>query len=548
MSDTETKSTNFIKNQIDKDLQNNLHKNIQLRFPPEPNGFLHIGHAKSIFLNFGLASEYSGKCNLRLDDTNPTKENAEYITAIKDSVKWLGFEFDNLTYSSSYFDDFYKYAVELIKKDLAYVCFLDGETMREYRGTLTEKGKNSPYRDKPVAENLENFSKMKNGEFDEGACVLRLKIDMESPFMVLRDPVIYRILKQNHHQTGDKWCIYPMYDFAHPISDGIEKITHSLCTLEFQDNRRLYDWVLENIDDFNAPNRPHQYEFSRLNLAYNLMSKRKLASLVEGGQVSGWDDPRLPTIAGIRRRGYTPNALKIFTDRIGISKVDSLTDFKILEDCVREDLNENANRSMAVINPLEVEITNFNDVDDNVLEIKAPNHPQNESKGNREIYFSKSLYIDKNDFLETAPNNKYKRLAIDKEVRLRNAFVIKATHFDEVDGEIVKVYATYDKDTLGKNPADGRKVKGVIHFTEKTTAKPCEFRIYDRLFEMEKPGDDDKINPNSLIIKNGFVEKNLSTNEFDTYQFEREGYFCCDKDTTNDKIIFNQSVGLRSNF
>jgi glutaminyl-tRNA synthetase len=548
MSDTETKSTNFIKNQIDKDLQNNLHKNIQLRFPPEPNGFLHIGHAKSIFLNFGLASEYSGKCNLRLDDTNPTKENAEYITAIKDSVKWLGFEFDNLTYSSSYFDDFYKYAVELIKKDLAYVCFLDGETMREYRGTLTEKGKNSPYRDKPVAENLENFTKMKNGEFDEGACVLRLKIDMESPFMVLRDPAIYRILKQNHHQTGDKWCIYPMYDFAHPISDGIEKITHSLCTLEFQDNRRLYDWVLENIDDFNAPNRPHQYEFSRLNLAYNLMSKRKLASLVEGGQVSGWDDPRLPTIAGIRRRGYTPNALKIFTDRIGISKVDSLTDFKILEDCVREDLNENANRSMAVINPLEVEITNFNDVDDSILEIKAPNHPQNESKGNREIYFSKSLYIDKNDFLETAPNNKYKRLAVDKEVRLRNAFVIKATHFDEVDGEIVKVYATYDKDTLGKNPADGRKVKGVIHFTEKTTAKPCEFRIYDRLFEMEKPSDDDKINPNSLIIKNGFVEKNLSTNEFDTYQFEREGYFCCDKDTTNDKIIFNQSVGLRSNF
>jgi glutaminyl-tRNA synthetase len=411
MSDTETKSTNFIKNQIDKDLQNNLHKNIQLRFPPEPNGFLHIGHAKSIFLNFGLAGEYSGKCNLRLDDTNPTKENAEYITAIKDSVKWLGFEFDNLTYSSSYFDDFYKYAVELIKKDLAYVCFLDGETMREYRGTLTEKGKNSPYRDKPVAENLENFTKMKNGEFDEGACVLRLKIDMESPFMVLRDPAIYRILKQNHHQTGDKWCIYPMYDFAHPISDGIEKITHSLCTLEFQDNRRLYDWVLENIDDFNAPNRPHQYEFSRLNLAYNLMSKRKLASLVEGGQVSGWDDPRLPTIAGIRRRGYTPNALKIFTDRIGISKVDSLTDFKILEDCVRDDLNENANRSMAVINPLEVEITNFNDVDGNILEIKAPNHPQNESKGNREIYFSKSLYIDKNDFLETAPNNKYKRLA-----------------------------------------------------------------------------------------------------------------------------------------
>jgi glutaminyl-tRNA synthetase len=542
---SETQITNFIKNQIQTDLDNHLHSSIVLRFPPEPNGFLHIGHAKSIFLNFGLAQEYGGKCNLRLDDTNPSKENIEYINAIKANVKWLGFKWDNLTYSSDYFDAFYQYARELIEKGLAYVCFLTSEEMREYRGTLTEKGKNSPYRDTSVAENVTHFEYMKQGKYSEGECVLRLKIDMSSPFMILRDPTIYRIMKQSHHQTGDKWCMYPMYDFAHPISDGIENITHSLCTLEFQDNRRLYDWVLEHLDDFNIPYRPHQFEFSRLNLAYTLMSKRKLASLVENNQVSGWDDPRLPTLAGVKRRGYSAGALKIFTDRIGISKVDSVTDFKILEDCVREDLNTHALRSMAVINPLEVEITNF---ESDMLVLSAPNHPQNPDMGNREIYFSQHIYIDRDDFLPTAPNNKYKRLAVDKEVRLRNSFVIKATHFKEENGEITKVYATYDKDTLGKNPADGRKVKGVIHFVEKTTAKPCEFRMYDTLFTMEQPGSDDEINPQSLRIENGFVEKNINTTEFTTYQFEREGYFCLDKDTTEELVVCNNTVSLRSNF
>ena len=537
----EVTQTNFIKNQIDSDLESGLHKNIQLRFPPEPNGFLHIGHAKSIFLNFSLAKEYNGKCNLRFDDTNPGKESVEYIEAIKESIEFLGFKPEKITYSSNYFADFYKYAIELINKNLAFVCFLNADKMREYRGTLTEKGENSPYRDNSIAENLANFEKMKNGEFTEGECVLRLKIDMASNFMVLRDPAIYRILKQNHHQTGDDWCIYPMYDFAHPISDGLEKITHSLCTLEFQDNRRLYDWVLENIDDFSIPNRPHQFEFSRLNLANTLMSKRKLASLIETGQVDGWSDPRLPTITGIKRRGYTKNSLQIFADRIGVSKTDSLTDMQILEDCVREDLNTNAKRSMAILSPVEVEITNY----DNGLEvINAPNHPQNSDFGTREIYFSKYLYIDKNDFLEEKPNNKYKRLAIDKEVRLRNAYVIKATHFDaDENGEITKIYATYDDETLGKNPSDGRKVKGVIHFVEKTTANSCEFRIYDKLFIDEIPCEDDKINPNSLIIKNGFVEKNMANaKEFEAYQFEREGYFCRD---SAENLVFNQTVSLR---
>lgn len=550
----EAPTTNFIKNQINSDLENNIHQHIHLRFPPEPNGFLHIGHAKSIFLNFGLAKEYKehgGQCNLRLDDTNPSKESEEYIDAIKESIAWLGFEWDNLTYSSSYFDKFYEYALELIGKNLAFVCFLDADKMREYRGTLTEKGKNSPYRDNSIAENLANFEKMKNGEFAEGECVLRLKIDMNSPFMVLRDPTIYRIMKRSHHQTADTWCIYPMYDFAHPISDAIEHITHSLCTLEFQDNRRLYDWILEHLDDFNTPNRPHQFEFSRLNLAYSLMSKRKLKQLIDDNKVEGWSDPRLPTIAGIRRRGYTPNALKVFTDRIGISKVDGLTDLKILEDCVRDDLNTTAKRTMAVLDPVLVEITNY---DGEVLEINAPNHPQNEDFGTRKIHFSKFIYIDKNDFVETAPNNKYKRLAIGKEVRLRNSFVIKGVDFEEENGKITKIYATYDKETLGKNPSDGRKVKGVIHFVEKTTSIDAEFRIYDKLFDNEIPTEEDNISENSLTIKYGVVEKSMQNAEqFEAYQFEREGYFCRNDNRNamqdeNSKMIFNKTVGLRSNF
>lgn len=538
-------TTNFIRNQIDDDLKANLHTNIQLRFPPEPNGYLHIGHAKSICLNFGLANDYHGKCNLRFDDTNPSKENIEYINSIKQDIRWLGFQWDKITYSSDYFDRFYEYAIELINKNLAYVCFLNADEMRECRGTLSAGGKNSQYRNNSITENLDNFAKMKNGKFAEGDCVLRLKIDMSSSFICLRDPSIYRVRFVDHHQTGNKWCIYPMYDFAHCISDGIEEITHSLCTLEFQDNRRLYDWILDNLDDFNRPNRPHQYEFSRLNLAYTLMSKRKINQLIENKKVSGWSDPRLPSIIGLRVRGYTSRAIHDFVGRIGISKVDGLTDMKILEDSIRDDLNINAPRTMAVLNPIELVIANYQD---GIISINAPIHPQNEAMGMREIYFSKHLYIDKNDFCEVAPNNKYKRLAIDKEVRLRNGFVIKAVSCEkDKNGKICKIFATYDPDTLGKNPADKRKVKGVIHFVEKTTALIAEFKIYDRLFSMEKPGDNDDINPNSLIIKNGFVEKNMQDAKVEkSYQFEREGYFCRDGNST--KLVFNKTVGLRNNW
>jgi glutaminyl-tRNA synthetase len=540
--------THFIKNIIDNDLNNNLHQQVVLRFPPEPNGFLHIGHAKSICLNFGLALDYQGECNLRLDDTNPLKENLEYIQSIQDSVAWLGFTPTRVTYASQYFDDFYRYALELINKGLAYVCFLNAEEVRQHRGTLTEPGTDSPYRTASIEDNLKHFELMKQGAYAEGHCVLRLKIDMASPFMVLRDPAIYRILHQPHHQTGDTWCMYPMYDFAHPISDALEHITHSLCTLEFQDNRRLYDWVLEHLDEFNRPDRPHQYEFSRLNLAYTVMSKHKLAQLVSEKKVSGWDDPRMPTISGLRRRGYTPEAIKVFAERIGISKVDGMTDMKILEDCVRDDLNIHAKRTMAVIDPLEVEITNF----DGALEVlHAPNHPQNADFGTRDIHFSRFIYIDRADFMETAPNNKYKRLAINKEVRLRNAYVINATHCDRDSfGTITKIYATYDKDTLGKNPSDGRKVKGVIHFVEKTTAVAAEFRVYDRLFSVEKPGEDDAINPDSLLIQHGVVEPHMvDANAGEAYQFEREGYFCRDRCCDADQpLIFNRAVSLMSKY
>ena len=535
--------THFIKNIINADLANGLHEHISVRFPPEPNGYLHIGHAKSICLNFGLAEEYGGTCNLRFDDTNPTKESVEYITAIKDHVIWLGFSWDKLTYSSDYFPQFYQYAVELIEKGLAYVCFLNAEEMRTYRGTLTSPGINSPNRDSSVATNLEHFANMKAGKYAEGECVLRLKIDMSSSFIVLRDPIIYRINTAAHHQTGTQWCIYPMYDFAHPISDAIEGITHSLCTLEFQDNRRLYDWILEHLADFNTPTRPKQYEFSRLNLAYTLMSKRKITKLINDHKVSGWDDPRLPTLAGIRRRGFTPNAIKLFAERIGISKVDSVTDMKILEDSVRDDLNVNAPRAMAVLHPLLVEITNYNEESE---ALTAINHPQNQAFGTRTMFFGKYIYIDQNDFVETPPNNKYKRLAIGKEVRLRNAYVINATHFDtDTQGNVVKVYATYDKETLGKNPNDGRKVKGVIHFVEQSHALAAEFRLYDRLFDTELPSEDQEIWEHSLVITEGVVEASLKDAELgNAYQFEREGYFAKDCDSTEEKLVFNKTVSL----
>lgn len=549
-TETEIKTTNFIRNIIDKDLVTKKHDKICTRFPPEPNGYLHIGHAKSICLNFGLAQDYQGYCHLRFDDTNPAKEDIEYVNAIKKDVAWLGFKWSGeVKYSSSYFQRFYDYAVELINKNLAYVCFLSPEDTRKYRGSLTEAGKNSPYRETSIQENLDLFVKMKNGDMKEGECVLRAKIDMTSSFMCMRDPTLYRVRFAHHHQTGDDWCIYPMYDFAHCVSDAIEGITHSLCTLEFQDNRRLYDWVLENLQDFNKPDRPHQYEFSRLNLAYTIMSKRKLHQLVNEKLVTGWNDPRMPTISGMRRRGYTPKSIRDFADKIGVSKVDSMTEMSILEAAVRDDLNIVASRTMGVLDPVKVIIENYeNDFKET---IQAPIHPQNETMGKRNIYFGKELYIDRADFIEKAPNKKWKRLAINKEVRLRNAYVINATRFEtDAEENVITIYATYDSETLGKNPADGRKVKGVIHFVEASSAVKAEFRLYENLFKAENAAKEEDfealINPNSLIIKNGFVEPEMLNSKIEkAYQFEREGYFCRDNNT--DTLIFNQTVSLRGN-
>jgi len=544
----EEKTTNFIRNIINEDLSSGKHKDIITRFPPEPNGYLHIGHAKSICLNFGTAADYDGYCNLRFDDTNPTKEDIEYVNSIKKDVEWLGFNWDSeVKFSSSYFDIFYKCAEELISKGLAYVCFLSSDETREYRGTLKKPGKNSPFRDVDIDENLELFKKMKLGEFKEGVCVLRAKIDMSSSFMCMRDPTLYRIRFETHHQTNDDWCIYPMYDFAHCLGDAIEGVTHSLCTLEFQDNRRIYDWTLENLDSFNTSNRPHQYEFSRLNLEYATTSKRKLKLLVDNNHVNSWNDPRMPTISGLRRRGYTAASIRNFCLRIGVSKVNSLTDISILESSIRDDLNNLAPRSMAIINPIKLVIENY--PEGKIESLNAPIHPQKEEMGTREIFFSREIYIDKEDFIEVAPNNKYKRLAINKEVRLRNSYVIKATHFDsDKDGNVLTIYCTYDSDTLGKNPLDGRKIKGVIHFVEASKAISAEFRIYDRLFLDSNPAKFDdlssSINPNSLEIKIGFIEPGLSNAKTEiAYQFEREGYFC--RDSESDGLVFNKTVGLR---
>ena len=546
--DKEDLVTNFIRNAINKDLSTGKHTSIRTRFPPEPNGYLHIGHAKSICLNFGTAADYGGSCNLRFDDTNPAKEDIEYVNSIKKDVEWLGFSWDGeVKFSSSYFNIFYKCAEELISKGLAYVCFLNSDETRIYRGTLKDPGKNSPYRETSIKENLILFKKMKARGFKEGECVLRAKIDMSSSFMCMRDPTLYRIRFEAHHQTNDDWCIYPMYDFAHCLGDAIEGITHSICTLEFQDNRRIYDWTLENLDDFNTISRPQQYEFSRLNLEYATTSKRKLKLLVDENHVNSWNDPRMPTISGLRRRGYTPASIRDFSARIGVSKVNSLTDISILESSIREDLNNSAPRSMAVINPIKLVIENY--PKGKIESLKAPVHSQNEEMGTREIFFSREIYIDKDDFVEVAPNNKYKRLAINKEVRLRNSYIVKATHFDsDKDGNVKTVYCTYDIESLGKNPSDGRKVKGVIHFVESSRALSAEFRIYDRLFLESNPTNFDdlssSINPNSLQIKNGFVEPNLSNAKAErAYQFEREGYFC--RDSESEGLVFNKTVGLR---
>jgi len=542
------KPINFILNQINIDLDSRLHRTVTTRFPPEPNGYLHIGHAKSICLNFGTAKDYDGLCNLRFDDTNPAKEDIEYVHSIKEDIQWLGFDWNGeVKFSSSYFDKFYECAEELISKGLAYVCLLSADETRDYRGTLKQPGQNSPDRDTSVKQNKALFKKMKEGGFKEGECVLRAKIDMSSSFMCMRDPTLYRIRFETHHQTNNDWCIYPMYDFAHCLSDAIEGVTHSLCTLEFQDNRRIYDWLLEHLDEFNKIDRPHQYEFSRLNLEYATTSKRKLKLLVDDNHVSGWNDPRMPTISGLRRRGYTPASIRDFSERVGVSKVDSLTDVSILESSIRDDLNTTAPRSMAVINPIKLVIENY--PEGKIESLKAPVHPQNEEMGTREIFFGRELYIDKEDFLEVAPNNKYKRLAINKEVRLRNAYVVKATHFDsDNEGNIKTIYCSYDSDTLGKNPSNGRKVKGVIHFVESSKAVRAEFRIYDRLFLESNPAKFDdlssSINPNSLEIKNGFVEPSLASAKAEkAYQFEREGYFC--RDSESEGLVFNKTVGLR---
>lgn len=544
-----TRTHNFITQIIDEDLASGKHKSVHTRFPPEPNGYLHIGHAKSICLNFGLAKEYNGLCNLRFDDTNPVKEDVEYVDSIKADVEWLGFKWEGEPrYASDYFDALYGYAIELIEKGLAYVDELSPDEMREYRGTLTEPGKNSPYRDRSVEENLALFERMKNGEFAEGTLSLRAKIDMASPFMVMRDPVLYRIKFASHHQTGDKWCIYPMYDFTHCISDAIERITHSLCTLEFQDNRRLYDWVLENIS-IERP-LPHQYEFSRLNLEGTLTSKRKLLKLVNDGIVDGWNDPRMPTISGLRRRGYTPASLREFCRRIGVTKQDNVVEYSALEACIREDLNENAPRAMAVIDPVRVVIENFEGEET----LTAPNHPNRPELGERQLPFTKELYIDRADFREEA-NKQYKRLVLGKEVRLRNAYVIKAERVEkDANGEITTIFCTYDPDTLGKNPADGRKVKGVIHWVSAVHNHPAEFRLYERLFTVPNPGAAEEIesvlNPTSLVVKHGFVEQSLANAEPEKgYQFEREGYFCADnKDSRPEHLVFNLTVSLKEGF
>ena len=545
---TEEKPTNFIRNIINKDLSIGNHSNVITRFPPEPNGYLHIGHAKSICLNFGTAQDYQGYCNLRFDDTNPIKEDIEFVKSIKEDIRWLGFDWNGeVKFSSSYFDIFYECAEELISKGFAYVCFLSANETRKYRGTLKKPGKNSPYRDTPVEENLSLFEKMKNGEFEEGICALRAKIDMSSSFMCMRDPIIYRVRFAHHHQTGDKWCIYPMYDFTHCLSDALEGITHSICTLEFQDNRRLYDWVIDNV---SVPVKPHQYEFSRLNLEYTLMSKRKLNTLVEEKLVDGWDDPRMPTIAAFRRRGYTPASMREFAKRIGVTKMENTVEMSVLEACIREDLNDNAPRAMAVLDPIKLVIENYPQGKTEDLTVK--NHPSDESQGTRIVPFSAELFIEAEDFREEA-NKKYKRLVIDKAVRLRGAYVVTATRCDKDEqGNVTTVYCNYLEDTLGKNPTDGTKPKGVIHWVDADKSLDATVRLYDRLFTVPNPAAEDDfhkvMNPESLvIIEKVKVEPSLTAAKPESaFQFERQGYFCLDNDIKNaDELVFNRTVGLR---
>jgi glutaminyl-tRNA synthetase len=541
--------TDFIRQIVIGDLQSGKHRSVRTRFPPEPNGYLHIGHAKSICLNFGIAREFGGVCHLRFDDTNPVKEDVEYVESIQEDVRWLGFEWaDKLFYASDYFDRLYEFALELIRKGKAYVCDLTPDETRAYRGTFTEPGRNSPYRDRSVEENLALFEKMRRGEFEEGECVLRAKIDMASPNINLRDPAVYRIKKASHHRTGDKWCIYPMYDWAHGLSDAIEGITHSICTLEFEDHRPLYDWFLDQLD---VPCHPQQIEFARLNLTYTMLSKRKLLQLVRDGHVDGWDDPRMPTIAGYRRRGYTPESIRTFCDRIGVAKANSTVDVVMLEHSVREDLNKRAPRAMAVLKPLRLVIDNY--PDDQVEELDAVNNPEDPSAGTRKVPFSKVLYIERDDFRETPPP-KYFRLSPGKEVRLRYAYFVTCQSVvkDPQSGEVVEIHCTYDPDTRGGDAPDGRKVKSTLHWVSAPHAIDAEVRLYDRLFALEFPDREDDpvaaLNPNSLEMLRGCkLERALgSAPPGSRFQFERQGYFCVDTKLSKPaRLVFNRIVGLK---
>ncbi len=542
-------SSNFIKRIVVDDLQSKKHDNIITRFPPEPNGYLHIGHAKSIVLNFELADEFNGKTNLRFDDTNPTKEDTEYVESIKEDIKWLGFDWDDLYFASDYFEEMYNRAVLLIKKGLAFVCDLTPDEIREYRGSLKEPGKESPYRNRTVEVNLDLFDRMRKGEFKDGEKVLRAKIDMSSPNINMRDPIIYRISHTAHHNTGDKWCVYPMYDFAHPLEDAIEGITHSICTLEFEDHRPLYDWVVEACE---MESTPRQIEFARLNITNTVMSKRKLKALVDEGIADGWDDPRMPTIAGLRRRGYTPEAIRNFCREIGVAKNDSTVDEQLLEHFIREDLSTRAPRTMGVIRPLKVVITNYPEGEVEMLEIE--NNQDDPSMGKRMVQFSREIYIEEEDFMEEPPK-KYFRLFPGNEVRLKGAYFIKCNDFiKDESGKVVEIHCTYDKETKSGTGFTGRKVKGTIHWVDASSAIPAEFRLYEPLIKDEEI-DENKtflecVNPNSLEVLQGYVEDNMKgVKPGESFQFFRHGYFNVDsKYSTENKPVFNRIVSLKSSF
>lgn len=545
-------TSNFILDFIDEDLKEGVYDHVQTRFPPEPNGYLHIGHAKAICIDFATAEKYGGKCNLRLDDTNPTKEDTEYVDAIEEDIKWLGFHWDNVYYASDYFDFLYECALKLIDKGLAYVDESSADEIREMRGTLTEPGVNSPYRSRPIEETRDLFRRMTEGEFDNGAMVLRAKIDMSSSNLNMRDPVIYRIMKAHHHRTGDKWCVYPMYDFAHPLSDAKEGVTHSLCSLEFENHRPLYNWVLEALD---IKNPPRQIEFARMNVNYTLTSKRKCLKLVNDGLVSGWDDPRMATICGIRRRGYPAEAVRAFVDKIGVSKAYSVIDYALLESCVRDNLNENADRAMAVLRPLKVIIDNY--PENKTEEIDIDINPSKPEKGKRAVTFSREIFIEQDDFMLDPPG-KYFRLCPQKEVRLKGAYYIKyASHETDENGNITAVHCTYDPESYGGDTKDGRKVKGTLHWVNANNCINAEVRLYDRLFNVPNPSDEegvtsfaDNLNPDSLKILNGCkLDKSLGgVKAGDTFQFMRQGYFCVDTDSTADRLVFNRTVALKDSF